>query len=210
MIWASLIAAVFMAHGEAHHHNHGNPDDFADYLAKMDEPGRAEWQKPDEVVKALAVGPGQVACDIGTGPGYFALRIAKTAGHVFAVDVEPRMLEELRKRIAAAHAGNVTPVLSNGDDPLLPERACDLILVVDTYHHFEDGPAYLRRLGKSLKPGGKLVNIDFHKRANPVGPKIDHLIAREAFLDDAAKAGFKLAGEQTFLPYQYFLVLAPK
>jgi ubiquinone/menaquinone biosynthesis C-methylase UbiE len=162
------------------------------------------------VIAALGLQPGQTACDVGAGPGYFALRLARAVGEpgrVFAVDVEPRMLEVLRQRIAAAQARNITPILAPGDDPLLPAQACDLILIIDTYHHFPDGKAYLRKLAAALKPGGRLVNIDFHKRALPVGPPVDHLVAREDFLRDAAAAGFTLDEEPAFLPHQYFLVL---
>jgi ubiquinone/menaquinone biosynthesis C-methylase UbiE len=207
---AAMLAAA-MAHGETHG-KHGNPDDLEAYIARMEEPERAQWQKPDEVVSALKLKSGQVACDIGSGPGYFSLRLARSvgdSGRVFAVDVEPRILAALRKRIESAGARNVTPVLSLPDDPLLPRAACDLILIVDTYHHFPNGPAYLRGLSRSLRPGGRIVNIDFHKRELPVGPPVDHKVAREAFLRDAQSAGLKLLAEHDFLPYQYFLVLQP-
>ena len=200
-----------MAH-QAHHGTHGNPEHLDAYIAKMEEPGRAQWQKPDEVVAALRLEPGQVACDIGAGPGYFSLRLARAvgeAGHVFAADVEPRMLEVLRQRIQSAGSRNLTPVLALPDDPLLPRAACDLILIVDTWHHFPDGPAYLRALAKSLRPGGRVANIDFHKRELPLGPPPESKISREAFLEDARRAGFVLAAEHSFLPYQYFLVLKP-
>lgn len=210
---SSLLAAVLMAaHGAGGHGQHGNPADLDAYLARMEEPERAQWQKPDEVVAALQLKPGQVACDIGAGPGYFSLRLARAVGepgHVFAVDVEPRILEALRKRIESSKVKNISPVLSLADDPLLPPGACDLILVVDTYHHFPDGPAYLRRLARALRPGGKLVNIDFQKRELPVGPPLEHKVSREAFLKDAKAAGLKPVAEHAFLPYQYFLVLQP-
>ena len=81
------------------HGKHRNPEDLDSYIARMEDPDRAEWQKPDEVLRALRLAPGQVVCDIGAGPGYFALRMARTAAQVFAVDVEPRMLQGLIKRI---------------------------------------------------------------------------------------------------------------
>ena len=176
------------AHGAGAHGHHGNPADLDAYIARMEEPERAQWQKPDEVIAALQLKPGQVACDIGAGPGYFSLRLARAvgdSGHVFAVDAEPRILEALRKRIDSSKAKNVSPVLALADDPLLPRNACDLILIVDTYHHFPDGAAYLRRLSRSLRPGGKMVNIDFHKRDLPVGPPLEHKVSREAFLKEA-------------------------
>ena len=196
-------------HGKDHH---GNPADLEGYIARMEEPSRAAWQKADEVVRALGLRPGQAACDVGAGPGYFSLRLARAvgeAGHVYAVDVEPRILAVLRERVGSSDARNVTPVLALPDDALLPAASCDLILIVDTYHHFPDGPAYLRRLSRALRPGGRIANVDFHKRELPVGPPLEHKVAREAFLADAAAAGLRLVQEHTFLPYQYFVVLAP-
>jgi ubiquinone/menaquinone biosynthesis C-methylase UbiE len=189
-----------------------NPRDLKNDIAAQEEPARAAWQKPDEVLGALHLRPGQAACDIGAGPGYFTLRLARAVtpgGHVFAVDVEPKILDALRDRLAKAGARNVTPVLGLGDDPLLPAAACDLILIVDTYHHFRDGAAYLRRLRAALRPGGRLVNVDFHKRATPLGPPLAHRLAREDFLRDAEAAGFRVIEEPTFLENQYFLVLSP-
>src|SRR5207245_6415741 len=144
--------------------------------------------------------------------GYLTFPVARAvgeAGHVYAVDVEPRILEALRKRLRKSRLRNVTPVLALEDDPLVPTPSCDLILVVDTYHHFPDGPAYLRRLARSLRPGGRLVNIDFHKRELPVGPPPQHKLTREEFLAKSDAAGLALAFEHTLLPYQYFLVIAP-
>ncbi len=192
--------------------HHGNPEDLDAYIARMEEPSRAEWQKPDEVLKALGLSPGQTVCDIGAGPGYFSLRAARLVGergHVFAVDVEPQILDVLRHRIITSGVRNVTPVFALPYDPLVPNGACDLILVVDTYHHFPDGPAYLRTLVTKLRKGGRIVNIDFQKKELPVGPPVEHKISREAFLDQAKAAGLALQKEFTFLPYQYFVVLAP-
>ncbi len=216
---AAAIAMVSVAQmhghdgGEGHHGRHGNPEDLDAYVARMEEPGRAEWQKPDQVVGALGLRRGEFVCDIGAGPGYFSLRIARAVGGtggVYAVDVEPSILDALRQRVLGSGLRNVTPVLALEDDALLPPRACDLILIVDTYHHFPDGPAYLRRLTLALKRGGKIVNIDFHKRELPVGPPPEHKLTREQFLEQARVAGLALVEEHTFLPYQYFLVLQPK
>lgn len=184
--------------------------DLAGYIASLEEPGRAEWQKPDEVIRALRLSPGETLCDVGSGPGYFALRAARkleSSGWVYAEDVEATMINALRDRVAQARLSNVTPILGLPEDPLLPRAACDVILIVNTYHLFPNGPAFLRRLGKSLKPGGRIANIDFQKRETPQGPVLARRVARESFLADAQRAGFRLTVEETFLPYQYFLVL---
>jgi SAM-dependent methyltransferase len=201
-------------HGHAHG-EHGNPEDLAAYVARMEDPSRDAWQKPDEVLRLAGVreGGGQTVCDIGAGPGYFSLRAARRVGergHVFAVDVEPRLLDVLRDRIAKAGVRNITPVLSLPGDSLLPDGSCDVILIVDTYHHFPDGTAYLRALSRKLRRGGSLVNIDFAKRELPVGPPLEHKVARETFLEQARAAGLRVAAEPEVLPYQYFLVLRPR
>ncbi len=186
--------------------------DLAGYIASLEEPGRAEWQKPDEVIRALQLQPGETLCDVGSGPGYFALRAARrleSTGWVYAEDVEASMIDALRDRVSQARLSNVTPILGLPDDPLLPKTSCDVVLVVNTYHLFPNGPAFLRRLAKSLKAGGRLANIDFHKRETPQGPVVARRVARETFLADAQRASFKLVGEEKFLPYQYFLVLKP-
>jgi ubiquinone/menaquinone biosynthesis C-methylase UbiE len=125
------------------------------------------------------------------------------------VDVEPKILDALRERLAASGLRNVTPVLALGDDALLPPGACDVILIVDTYHHFPDRPEYLRRLTRALRSGGRIVNVDYHKKPTPVGPSMDHRLSREDFLAETRTAGLAVVEEPTFLPYQYFVVLRP-
>jgi ubiquinone/menaquinone biosynthesis C-methylase UbiE len=207
---ALLLAAAGPEHGRD---QFKNPTDTDAYIAAQEEPARAAWQKPDEVVKALGVRAGQTVCDIGAGPGYFTLRLARVVGprgRVYAVDVDPRILAALRDRVEKANAVNVTPILGLGGDPLLPPGACDLILVVDTYHHFPDRPAYLRHLVGLLARGGRLANIDFQMRQTPVGPPLEHRVSREEFLRDATAAGLELVAEPKFLENQYFLILSPR
>jgi ubiquinone/menaquinone biosynthesis C-methylase UbiE len=189
---------------------HGNPRDLQLMLGRLEDPARARWQRPARLLGALGLRPGQTVAEIGAGSGYLVRRLARAVGprgRVYAVDAEPRMLPVLLERLRRARIGNVTPVLGRDDDPLLPDRTCDLVLVVNTYHHFPGGPRFLRRLARLLRAGGRLVNVDFHRRETPVGPPLARRIARDAFLRDARRAGMRLVGEVTFLPYQYCLVL---
>jgi SAM-dependent methyltransferase len=200
-------------HGHGHGHGtHGNPADLGGYLARLEGEDRIAWQKPDDVVRALGLPPGARACDIGVGPGYFALRLARAVGpggRVYAIDVEPRMIAVLRERLRDAGIANVRPILARGGKPALPPRPCDVILIVNTFHHFPDGPATLRALARRLAPGGRIVNVDFHKRELPVGPPLEQKVSREDFLAAAREAGLEVAAEHAFLPYQYFLELSP-
>lgn len=202
-----------MAHQHHHHRNHGNPEDLDAYIARMEGEDRAAWQRPDEIVAMLQLRPGDTVADVGAGPGYFTLRLARAVGplgRVFAVEVVPEMVAALRHRLDRARLGNVTIVTGRDDDPLLAPASCDAVLVVNTFHHFPDGVAYLRRLAASLVPGGRILDVDFHRRELPVGPPVEHKIAREDFLDAAERAGLALVGERTDLPYQYAVLLRPR
>ena len=197
-------------HGHRHRDRFRNPDDLAAYVAKMESPDRAEWQKPDEVVRALRLREGDTVAEVGAGIGYFVLRMARAVGprgRVFAVDVEPRILEQLRERIEKEQVTNVTPVLGLGGDPLLPEASVAVVLMVGTFHHFHDGVEALRRIARALKPGGRIVNIDYRPDELPVGPPVPEKISREDFIALAQRAGFAVAAEHDFLPYQYFIEL---
>jgi SAM-dependent methyltransferase len=190
---------------------HGNPKDLKAYLARLLSPERDGWQLPDRVVRALKLKKGQTVAEIGAGPGYFTLRLARAVGKngtVLAIEVDPRLITVLRDRLAEARVTNVVPVLALPEEPFLPPRSCDLILAVNAFHHVVGLPAYLRRLTRALAPGGRLVDIDFHKRELPIGPPVDHKLAREDFLAAARRAGLRPVEEPAFLPHQYFLALA--
>jgi ubiquinone/menaquinone biosynthesis C-methylase UbiE len=178
------------------------------YIAALDDPKRDAYQKPREVMEALAIKEGEIIADVGAGSGYFSLRLAHHAGprgHVYAVDVSPDMIRHLHARIRDVKLLNVSPILAPPDDPLLPQPV-DRFLFVNVWHHIEDQAGYLARMKKLLKPGGQVVMIDFHKRDLPVGPPASMKIAREDLLKQMQANGFTLASEHTFLPYQYFLV----
>jgi ubiquinone/menaquinone biosynthesis C-methylase UbiE len=191
---------------------HQRHQDAAAYIAFLDDPVRDAYQKPDEVMTALALRPGEVVADIGAGSGYFALRFARAVGEtgrVYAVDISPDMIRHLNRRIRDGGVRNLVTVLSDPDDPLLPDASIDRFVIVDTWHHIESQAQYLARLRRMLKPGGQVVHIDFQKRDLPLGPPLGMKIAREDLIRQMESAGFRLASEHTFLPYQYFLVFTP-
>lgn len=189
---------------------HGNPSDVARMVRRQLQRGRPKWQKPERVLRALGVRRGQVVADVGAGPGFWTLPLARRVGpggHVFALDPEPAALDVLRRRLAKARVRNVTPVLNDDTAPMLPDRACDLAVIVNVYHHFAEPAAFLKRVARCLKPGGRLVNIDWADRDTPKGPPARRRIPPAVFLKDARRAGLVLVKEHEFLPYQYFVVL---
>src|SRR5262245_4945149 len=191
------------------HEMHALHRDTKAYIAMLEDPKRDAYQKPHEVMQALALKQGQTVADIGSGSGYFTLRFAAhvgDTGRVYAVDVDPDMLRHLNRRVRDAGLANVQTVLADPDDPLLRDRSVDRFVVVDTWHHIEDQPKYLGLMKKMLKPGGQVVMIDFHKRELPVGPRLEMKIAREDLIRQLEQHGFRLQKEHSFLPYQYFLV----
>lgn len=178
------------------------------YIAALDDPARDAYQKPHEVVQALALKDGEQIADVGAGSGYFALRFARhvgTAGRVYAIDISEDMIKTVQQRAGQAGLQNVQTVLARPDDPGLAAASVDRIFLCDTWHHIPDHPAYLAKLRKALRAGGQIVIIDFQKKDTPGAP-MEMRIAREDVVKEFEQAGFRLAREETFLPYQYFLV----
>lgn len=189
--------------------SHRTFEDVEHWVNVFDDPERDEWQKPVEVVAALKIAPGSVVADLGAGTGYFSGHLSRAVGErgaVFAVDVEPRLIEHIRKRAEHEKTPNVIPVLASFEEPRLPHGSIDVVLIVDTYHHFNDRLVYLRRLSQALPPRGRLVVIDWFKRELPKGPPVDHKLPRAQVVDEMNTAGYELIEEPTFLPYQYFLI----
>jgi cyclopropane fatty-acyl-phospholipid synthase-like methyltransferase len=191
---------------ETHQHSFSGAEQWAHVF---DDPKRDAWQKPHEVIQALALKPDAVIADIGSGTGYFSMRFANMTpkGRVYGVDTEPDMVKYLAERAKREGLKNVTAVAGAPDDPRLPEKA-DLIILVDVYHHVGDRERYFRNLQKSLKPSGRIAVIDF-RMDSPVGPPQRARIAPERVKDELKRAGYALAQEHEFLPNQYFLVFQP-
>jgi SAM-dependent methyltransferase len=182
-------------------------DDPARYAKSFDDPARDAWQMPARVIETLALRPGQKVADIGAGTGYFSVRLARAAAAptVFAVDLEPKMVEHLTKRAAAEGLKNVTAVQASTTSPNLPEPV-DVLLVVDTYHHIGNRPAYFSALKAKLTPGGRLAIVDFRKGVGGEGPPEAFRFTPDQVSGELAQAGFVLDQAHDFLPRQMFLV----
>ena len=195
------------------HQMHGLHNDPKAYIGALEDPKRDAYQKPHEVIHALNLKSGEVIADIGAGSGYFTFHLARHVGDkgkVYAVDVSPEMILHVNRRIRDQKANNVVTVLSDPDDPLLPDRSVNRFFFSDSWHHIENQSKYLSLMKRMLKPGGEVVMIDFHKKELPVGPPMNMKIAREDLIKQLDSNGYRLTKEHSFLTYQYFLVFAPR
>lgn len=183
------------------------------YIAMLEDPARDAYQKPHEVVMSLGIKEGETIADIGAGSGYFAFRFAHhvgESGRVYAVDINPDMILYMNRRMRDLQVKNVVTVLSAPDDPLLMSRSIDRFFICETWHHIQDQTQYLALMKKMLKPGGQVIMIDFQKKDLPVGPPNEMKIAREDVIKQMQANGFRLAKENTFLQYHYFLIFSVK
>ena len=181
-------------------HQHHAPADSNEYARVLNDPSRDKWQKPHEVVMALELKPGEVIADIGAGTGYFTSRFARHAATAYAVDIDPKLLEMAKNNAPA----NLITILGAPDDPRLPAGSVDTIFFCDVLHHIENRPAYYEKLKQALKPGGRIVVVDFYKKVLPVGPPPEMKIDASAVVAEFEAAGFKRTRKWDMLPYQYF------
>lgn len=196
---AWMLALGVVALGQVAHQHH--PPSSDEYAKVLEDPSRDAWQKPHDVVTALDLKPADAVADIGAGTGYFARRFALHAGKVYAVDIDEKLLAIVRAKAPA----NLETILAAPDDPRLPEQSADMIFFCDVLHHIEGRPAYYAKLAKALKPGGRVVVIDFYKRPLPVGPPPSMKLSDQQVIAELQKAGFALEKRLDILPYQYFL-----
>ena len=220
MIRSSLFPKLFIALSYAllsaasagaqspptHQHSFSGAETWAHVF---DDPKRDTWQKPHEVIQALALKPDAVIADIGSGTGYFSVRFANMVpnGRVYGVDIEPDMVKYLADRAKGEGLKNIIAVTGVPSDPRLPEKV-DLVVLIDVFHHVEDRERYFRRLRDSFKPGGRLAIIDF-RMDSPDGPPKSARIAPDRVKTELKGAGYALIQEHAFLPNQYFLIFQP-
>ena len=181
-------------------------------LGLLEAPDRDIWQHPDQVMDKLGIAEAAVVADIGAGAGWFTIHLARRVGPngvVYAEDVQPEMLAAISRRVNALGLTNVKPILGKGSDPQLPLRSLDAALMVDAYHEIDEQEArvsLLRNLASALRPGGRIGLIDFKLEGSGPGPASEERVSPETVISDAKAAGLQLLSQETFLPYQYFLI----
>ncbi len=178
------------------------------YVRFLESDSRDRWQKPDDVIAALAVPTGAVVADIGAGGGYFTRRFADRvgpAGLIYATDVQDAMIRELSERVIDKGYENVEVVRSSPQDPMLPTGCCDLIFFANVYKEIQDRNAYLANVRKALRPDGRVAIIGFPPDGSFMGPPREVRLSTEQVVEEFADSGFTLTQSHDFLPMQYFL-----
>lgn len=189
-------------------HAHLRPfEDVEKYIAFLERPDRAAWQRPDDVVAALGLKGDEQVVDVGAGAGYFAFRFAKALprGSVVASDVEPEMVRHMHHKAMTEGVRNLRVVLGKPDDPEIPGEA-NLVFVCDVLHHVADRSAWLSKLAGGMRKGARLVMIEFKEGRLPEGPPENAKIPRAQLIRLVTAAGLTLESEKpNLLPYQAFL-----
>ena len=170
--------------------------------------------KPDKIIEAIALKPGQSIADIGSGGGYFSLRFAKIVGEegrVYAVDTKPELLEYVKNSAREEGLDNVIPTLVSEDKLDLPEKSLDLIFMRNVTHHIPNRVEYFKSLKRFLKPDGRIAIIEYKKgRIFTFRGLFGHYLPKETIVQEMKEAGYLLEKEFNFLPEQHFTIYAVK
>jgi SAM-dependent methyltransferase len=174
---------------------------------------RDEEEAPDVALNVLKIPKGASVADIGAGSGFMTVRLAARVGptgRVFANDVQPQMLNILARRLSNSKITNVTLIEGTFGDPKLPPASVDLVLMVDVYHELSQPQAMLRHLREALKPGGRLVLLEYRKEDPTVPIKPEHKMSVAEAKIEVEAEGFTLAKVDEALPRQHILIFTAK
>jgi SAM-dependent methyltransferase len=180
----------------------------ADWLER---PQRVQEERPEQVLAVMGLQRGDIVADVGAGSGYFSRRMAELVsppGLVFAVDVQPEMLDLIRETMAQDGITGIMPVLGTADDPKLPAGQVDWILLVDVYHELENPVVMLEKMREALSPRGKVALVEYRVE-DGTGDHIraEHRMSVLQVLSEWGAAGFELVELHELLPSQHLFVL---
>jgi ubiquinone/menaquinone biosynthesis C-methylase UbiE len=174
----------------------------------LDRPERAEAEVPQQVIEHMQLKSTDVVADVGAGTGYFTMRISRVVpqGTVYAVDIQPEMLAIIEQHKRQLKADNVITVQGTETDPRLPAHAIDVALLVDAYHEFAYPREMMENIVKSLKPGGRVIHIEYRGEDATVPIKSLHKMTVAQARKEMEAVGLRWQETQDFLPYQHFIV----
>ena len=177
----------------------------------LDRPEREMEEEPQRAIEALGIQRGQIVADVGAGSGYMTIRMSQRVGptgRVYANDIQPEMLQMLDARLKKEKITNVTLVQGGIDDPKLPPDTLDLILMVDVYHEFSEPQKMLKAMYQSLKPGGRLVLLEYRKEDPSIPIRLEHKMSVQEARQELQAEGFEFVRVDGRLPRQHILIFS--
>jgi predicted methyltransferase len=227
-VCALLLLCGLLAHAEplAQHYEFRaahDPDGIGKFylgreIAHVMGPGGIIWlersereteEKPQLVIDALEIKPGQTIADLGAGSGYYSFRIAPLVGptgRVLAIDIEPKMLEVIAERAGREHVTNIATVRSSERDPNLAPHSVDLLFMVDVYHELEYPYEVMRKVREALKPGGRVALVEYRAEDPQVQIKPVHKMSEAQVRREMQAAGFRHVTTVRTLPLQHLIL----
>ncbi|MCH8331928.1 MAG: methyltransferase domain-containing protein [Bacteroidetes bacterium] len=210
-------------HTGDHHHDHDhstgdenkvstneymNSTKFSKLVAAFEDPEREKWQLPNAVIAKLGDLSGKTIMDLGAGTGYFSFRLAEKGAKVIAADIDQRFLDYIEKKMKTEEVSSEKIELRKvpTDWPSLEKEEVDAVLMVNTYHHIEARVLYFKKVMFGLKPGGKLVIVDYFNWKTPHGPPVEHRISLDVVQKELTDCGYKVTTDTNTLQEQYIVI----
>lgn len=172
---------------------------------------REVYAKRDEILAATGVKPGMSVADVGAGTGLFTMMFSeavKPDGRVYAIDISKPFIDYIQQTAQVRRRKNITAIVNDGIEVPLPEASVDLVFMSDVYHHFEHPAQTLLSIRNALRPGGRMVVVDY-ERIPGVTPRqrIEHVrLDKKTAIEEIGAAGFRFVGEKKLMRENYFLV----
>jgi len=207
---ATAIAVACLLAGTAHAQLASRP--AAEWTKTLEAPERVAGLRADQVIAKLNLKPTDVVADLGAGTGLFSLPLAKAvpSGKVYSVELDEGFLAQIGGKAKTENVRNIVPVLGKFTDPSLPARDVDVAFFHDVLHHVENRAAYLKSVAGYLKPGGRIVVIEFNPGDSPHKAEPTLIVSKEQTAGWMADAGLVQSEEIQLFPDKYFVVFRRK
>jgi SAM-dependent methyltransferase len=174
----------------------------------LERPNREREERTDLLLQNLALKATDHVADLGAGTGYFSFPIAQQvgAGKVLAVDIEPEMLRLIEQRKLVDGVNNIDTVLASESSPNIPNASVDVVLLVDAYHEFSYPREVMNGVVKGLKPGGRVVLVEYRGEDSSVPIKLLHKMTQQQAIKEMSAVGLQWLRTEDYLPQQHVMV----